>query len=287
MFSLEFIKQQFNIFKASMISFILGTGILIAGSFYFSLNGAQEFVDNQKIFESQSEKVMTSKIDSIKQSYESDKFIFENENANLRVVNDTLRNKMSRTPVNYRTVRKEYQDNIDKNTDIISSNQSRIDLIDDEMKQIIAQLREEEKTTLSSNLQENKSNIITFLIISSIIEMIIMMGIYYDKYYDYRSLKEYEESVINTPEFKLWYKYNYLLGLIFDSTNDVGDKIPTTDNIIELAKIGKTPITKGDFDKFMKLLYHLNIIAKDGNRRVLNLGEAEGKLMLRQYFNIK
>ena len=287
MFSIESIKQKFNILRGNMITFILGTAILIAGSFYFSLNGAKEFVDNQKFFETQTQQVMTSKVDSLQRVYDGQKTIFLDENASLRVVNDTLRNKLATTPSTYRTIRSEYQNNIDNNMNIINSNQSRIDGIDEQKQTAIAELRTTEQTTLSSNLDENKKNKMTFIIISSIIELIIMLGIYFDKFYGYKSIMEYEESVINTPEFKQWYKYNYLLDLIYSSTNELGSKIPTTSGLIELAKIGKTPISAGEFDKFIKLLYHLDIIDRDGNRRILNKPETEGKLMLRHYFNIK
>ena len=287
MFSIEAIKQSFNIFRGNMITFILGTAILITGSFYFSLNGAKEFVDNQKFFENQTHQVMTSKSDSLQKVYDSQKTIFLDENISLRVVNDTLRNKLASTPDNYRTVRREYQQNIDNNMNVINNNQNRIDGIDEEKRVAIAELRTTEETTLSSNLDENKKNKITFIIISSIIELIIMMGIYFDKFYNYKSLMEYEESVINTPEFKQWYKYNYLLELIYNATNEVGEKIPSTNNLIELAKIGKSPITKGEFDKFIKLLYHLNIVIREGTGRVLNISEDEGTVKLRQYFNIK
>jgi len=287
MFSMESIKQKFNIFRGNMITFILGTAILIVGSFYFSLNGAKEFVDNQKFFESQTEQVMTSKVDSLQNVFDDRTAIFVNENASLRVNNDTLRNKLASTPDNYRTVRREYQQNIDNNMGVINTNQVRIDAIDEERAQAIQELRATESTTLSSNLSENKKNKITFIIISSIIEIIIMLGIYYDKFYGWKSIKEYEESVINTAEFKQWYKYNYLLELILNSTNNVGEKIPSTGNILELAKIGKNSMTTGEFDKFIKLLYYLDILTREGNRRILNTSEDDAKLTLRHYFNIK
>jgi flagellar basal body-associated protein FliL len=287
MFSMESIKQKFNIFRGNMITFILGTTILIVGSFYFSLNGAKEFVDNQIFFETQTQKVMTSKVDSLNNVFEKQKEIYVKENASLRVVNDTLRNKLSTTPVTYRSIRKEYQDNINNNMDIINSNQNRIDDIEQRKKTAVEELKITEETTLSTKLSENKKNKITFIIISSIIELIIMMGIYYDKFYGWKSIKEYEESVISTPEFKQWYKYNYLLELILNSTKDIGEKIPSTDNLIDLAKIGKNTITKGDFDKFIKLLYYLEILTRDGNRRILNSTPEEAKMTLRHYFDIK
>jgi len=287
MFSMESIKQKFNIFRGNMITFILGTAILVVGSFYFSLNGAKEFVDNQKFFETQTQQVMTSKVDSLNNIFNDRTAVFENENASLRVVNDTLRNKLARTPDDYRTVRREYQSNIDNNMAVINSNQDRIDVINNEKLQAVQELRSRETTTLSSNLSENKKNKITFIIISSIIELIIMLGIYYDKFYGWKSIKEYEESVINTSEFKQWYKYNYLLELILNSTKDVGEKIPSTGNILELARIGKNQVTPGEFDKFIKLLYYLEILTREGNRRILNSSVEESKLTLRHYFNIK
>lgn len=287
MFSLEIIKQKFRIFRGNMLTFILATGILITGSFYFSLNGAKVFVDNQKFFEKQTKQIVTSKIDSLTMEYDNDIEVYVNENNNLRIINDTLRVKLSKTPLNYRTTRKEYQDIINTNTSIINSNQIRIDKIEAEKQISIVELKAYEDENLSSNLNENKKNKMTFIIISSIIELIIIFGIYFDKFYEYRSLLDYEESVINTSEFKMWYKYNYLLELIYNSTKDIGDKIPSTDNLIELAKIGKSPITSGEFEKFIKLLYHLDLIAREGNKRILNSTEEEGKKTLRTYFNIK
>jgi len=286
MFSLESIKHNFNILRGNMITFIIGTLLLIIGSFYFSLNGAKEFVDNQKFFETETQNIVASKVDSLSIFYDEQKLVYVNDNANLRIVNDTLRSKMSRTPTNFRTVRREYQDNINTNTRLIAANQERIDKIDTDNNIAIEELKKTESVSLSSNLSENKKNKLTFIIISSIIELIIMLGIYFDKFYEYRSIIEYEESVINTVEFKIWYKYNYLLELIYDSTKDVGEKIPSTQNLIDLAKIGKTPITSGEFDKFIKLLYHLNIIQREGSRRILNSSEDEGKKTLRNYFNI-
>jgi len=287
MFSMESIKQKFNIFRGNMITFILGTSVLIIGSFYFSLNGAKEFVDNQQFFETQNQQIMTSKVDSLNNIFDDKTIIFENENGRLRINNDTLRNKLATTPDSYRTVRREYQQNIDNNVGVINSNQDRIDAIDEERSEAIAELRSTESTTLSSNLSENKKNKITFIIISSIIELIIMLGIYYDKFYGWKSIKEYEESVISTSEFKQWYKYNYLLELILNSTKDVGEKIPSTGNLLELARIGKNQVTTGEFDKFIKLLYYLDILTREGNRRILNSTVEESKLTLRHYFNIK
>jgi hypothetical protein len=69
MFCLEYIKQQFHFFRANMFSFILGTAIIVAGSFFMSLNGARKFVDNEKIMTTQTETKVTTKVDSLKNFY--------------------------------------------------------------------------------------------------------------------------------------------------------------------------------------------------------------------------
>lgn len=286
MFSLELIKQKGKLFRKTMLSFLIGTGILIVGSFYFSLNGAKEFVDNQDFFETTTEQVITSKQDSVTNVFASKKFIFENENGTLRVVNAGLRDKLLNTPDTYRTIRSGYQSNIDKNMELIKENQERVDNINAEMEIELEKLRSKEETILTSKIDDNQSNKISFLIISAIIEIIIMLGIYYDKFYDYQTIKEYEESVVNTTEFKTWYKYNYLIELVYKSTKEVGEKIPTTGYLMELSKYSKTPITKGELDKFIKLLYFLGVIVKDGNKRILNITELKGKSILRSHFNI-
>ena len=44
---------------------------------------------------------------------------------------------------------------------------------------------------------------------SDVIEIIILLGIYYDKFYDYKIVEEYEKTIVETPGFKNWYKFNY------------------------------------------------------------------------------
>jgi hypothetical protein len=113
-----------------------------------------------------------------------------------------------------------------------------------------------------------------------------MIGIYYDKFYDYKLIKEYEETVVNTPEFKRWHKYNFLLEIIYNNVKDVGEQIPTVDGLIELAESSAVRITKPELDKFIKTLYYLEIVSLEGKRRVLNVTSDEGKQKLREYFNI-
>lgn len=286
LFSIELIKNQFNIFNKNMILFILSTLFLTLGSFYLSLNGASDFVNNQKVFEKETKNIVLSKVDSITNTYNTQLLSFKTENENLRFVNNGLRTKLTETSVNLVSVRNGYQKNIDKNTDIINSNQSTIDKIETEKKITISTVKSEEANNLNSTLNDNKSNMLAFIIISSIIELIIIIGIYFDKLYDFKTIIEYEKTVVETSTFKTWYLYNKILGVIYFGAKGVGERIPTTDYYLEALKINNIILSKTDFDKFMKILYVLEIVYLEGKRRILTKPEQEGKLLLKQYFKI-
>ena len=283
LFSIEFIKQKFKLFKKDMIVFILGTLLLVSGSFYLSLNGAKNFVDNQKIFKTETKTLVSTQNDSIINFYENKKQEYITENQKLKSYNDELRTKLVGASV--RDLNR-YQIIIDKNDKTIDKNDIDISNLNKEKNDKTSEFKNEQSDILKSNLIENNSNILTFILISSIIELIIMIGVYYDKLYDFKTIEEYEETVINTSEFKTWYKYNSILELIYSSTKNVGDKLPTTDSLIELMKISNLQVTKPEFERLIKLLYNLEIIKKDLNRRILNKSEQEGKIFLKQYFKI-
>jgi hypothetical protein len=282
LFSMEAIKTKFNIFRSNLITFILGVLIVIAGSFYFSLNGAYVFIDNTRVFEQETRTTLNTKVDSLNTFYFNQyiKPLMDN-NKLLSDQNTGYREQASNTNfvTRYTNLINENNKRIDNNNKLIAQYEKRRD---DE----IEQLKETELSQLDKSIDENRYNLIAFILLSTLIELIIIIGIFYDKFYDYKSVLEYEETIINTPEFKKWHKYNFILELIFSKSKNIGDQIPSTNNIIELTEIGGAKITKGELDKIIKILYYLEIIKLEGNRRVVNQIENDAKLSLRNYFNI-
>ena len=282
MFSLEFIKVQYKIFKRTMFSFIISVLLLLGGSMYLSLNGAQEFIDNQSLFEEQTSQVTKVNIDSVVNYYNNELiFPLREQNKKLTEQNDGY----------YETSTKMYSNRytalINANNKKIESNTASIQKYELERDNKVNEIKQNNSNLLANNLENNKSNIITFILISLMIELIIIFGIYYDKYYDYRTVKEYEETVINTPEFKTWHKYNFLLELICNATKDIGNTLPSTANIIDMARISKSPVTTSEFNKFIKILYLLEIVTMEGNKRYLNIPYDNAKLLLKDYYGIK
>jgi hypothetical protein len=286
-FSSEVIKNKFKIFKWNMAGFIFSVLLLACGSAYLSLSGAQKFVNNEQVFKTQTETMIVTNTDSLTKVYENKKKPYVIDNEQLRTITNDLRQKLASTSVGYVTIRKQYQENIDKNDANIKSNQTEITRLDNELNTKIAQIQNTQGTKLNETLSTNKSNTLAFIIISAVIELIILLGIYYDKYYDYKMVEEYEKTVIDTPGFKKWYRFNFLLGLIYSKTKEIGDPIPSTNAIVELSEVNGAKVDKGTLDKFIKILYYLDIVKLEGNRRVLNMTEEESTKKLRNYFDIK
>jgi hypothetical protein len=286
-FSTEVIKNKFKVLKWNMMGFIFGVLLLAGGSAYLSLSGAMKFVNNEQVFKEQTETTITSVADSLTRVYEDKKKPYVLDNEQLRTITNNLRGKLAETPVGYVTIRKQYQENIDKNDINIKSNQSEITRLDNELNTKIADYKSSEGTKLGEMSTQNKSNMLAFIIISAFIEIIILLGIYYDKYYDFKIVEEYEKTIIETPGFKKWYKYNYLLGLIYSRTKEVGEAIPSSNAILEMAEVGGNKLDKATLDKFIKILYFLEIVKLEGNKRILNMTEEEGIKKLRYYFDIK
>lgn len=283
LFSVEFIKNKFSIFRTNMISFIVGVLILVVGSFYFSLNGAMKFVDNNQVFKSKMESNITVKTDSINTFY-LNQYIkpLMNDNKILMDQNTDYSNQASKT-----TYKTKFTELITDNNKKIESNKSSIERYEQRRDKDISLISDYQNDKLSETLDINSSNIISFIILSSLVELIIMFGIYYDKFYDYKILEEYEKTVISTPEFKNWYEYNNLLKLIYSKSKFVGDQLPSSNALIELNNIKGVKISKSSLDKFIKILYHIEIVKLQGNRRVLNMVESDGLNKLKSYFDIK
>lgn len=99
--SFDLINSKYNILK-SIGNFFVSI-ILITMSFYFSLNGAMEFVTTNDEFVKKSNNYLTHQIDSVKSVYDDKTKVYNLDNNELRKINNLLRKKIVETPLNYKT----------------------------------------------------------------------------------------------------------------------------------------------------------------------------------------
>ena len=277
--SFDIIKNKFKI-NISLISSLIGSLCLIGASFYFSLNGAIKFANTSDEKNLIIEMNIQDKIDSLTIIYENKKQPFIIDNADLRKSNKELRNKISNTPLNYRTVRKELQNLIDANMNNIKINDKKILAINSEFEIEKNKLEENKEVNKKNNKSEDFDNILLFLMISTSIEFIIILGVYFREFF------EYNVYLLNESKLEGLYKkrnrYLTLLKFIYKKGS-----INQDEKIIAVSKLKQLIKEKGNIessnriiDEFFNDMTYLNIFKTSGKRRyaIVNYEEAIKKV---------
>lgn len=288
-FSINVIKLKSKFFKSSKISFLFATLILIAFSFMFSLNGAQKLVNKEKQNIEITQNNIQEQVDSVNTYYletyinaksEENKSLIDQRQKDLDYLdNGFWKSNTERNNVNERIT------NVDKR---IGVNDSIIAYYNAEKNKIIDEIKQSENSTLLSDQLQNEINIIYFLLLSAIIEIIIMVGIYYNRKYENVVIKEYEDEIVNTAQFKKWKLSNSILETIFNYGDiRVDEPLPSIKSITEVIEANEMPITKKELDDTLKIFKFLKISETRGSRRYLKMDINEAKFTLNNYFKIK
>lgn len=262
----DLIKNKKVILKRFLGNIIISI-LFIACSFYFSLNGAKNFASNNKEEVKLEQISYQSEIDSVKWLYENKKETYVTDNQKLRKANNNYRDKIIETPLNYRTVRKEYQALIDKNLEVIEENNKELDIIEEEKKsEVVKIVTKEEKSNQQRN-NETNSSIVLFLIISSTIEILIIGGVYFRKYYEYNVFIENKPKLSEIAKRKE--RYITLIKFIYkDGSLSEGKQIVPQYKLIELIQ-EKTNISspKKFIMNFFQDMEYLGIFEMRSKRR--------------------
>jgi len=266
--SFDLIKNNYKITK-KFVGWFLFSLSLISASFYFSLNGAINFASTSKEKNIVFEENIDNKIDSITIKYDKFKEKYEDDNSLLREANVKLRNKIIETPNNYITVRKELNKLVNANLNTIELNNEQINSLNKELDQKISILKNE----LNNQKKENKSNdiegILLFLIISTSIELIIILGVFFRQYYDYNTFlinqSKIENIIIKRERYITLLKFLYKNGSLGQ-----GEKIIGISKLQELvAKNSKIPSSNKFVKLFIDELTIMGILKLEGKRRYI------------------
>lgn len=271
-------KLNFKVFGWSVTSMAI-----IILSFYLSISGSKNLARTSSIKNAIVQTEVDSKSDSLVTVYDMMKQPYVDDNASLRAVNTELRQKIAETPLNYPTVRKGYQDNIDKNTELIRENDKKIDNINAELHQKIGEYNAEFAETKSENQTEDTKNIFLFVIIVCFNEILIIGGLYFREYY------EYTLYMINQEKFEKMYqkkdRYRALITFVYgEGKAATGDKV-MSGLLLKEAVAEKTSIQNSNkfVDEFLRDMDNLGIFTTHGKRRLINVSFAEALEMIENY----
>lgn len=268
--SFDLVKNKFKILRTSILSWFVFSICIIALSFYLSLNGARNFASTNFQENKEIENNLDNKIDSLRNIFEDKKDVYITENNELRETNSELRKNMIDLPEGWRVTRKEYQETIDKNNDVINENENRIDGIDDELDTEINQMKDVFELKKKESENNVFKNIILFLLISTSIEVLIIVGIYFREYYDYNLY------IANSDRLEKIYKkrdrYRAMLGYIYkEGKLQQGNKVMAVSKLIDLIKDNTTITNPKKFvETFINDMESLDVFVVQGKRRLIN-----------------
>ena len=279
----EFLKRF--LFKQAALTYLTGRSktekyiisglslLIISTSFYLSISGANTLSDKSQKIEGKTTEQINKTIDNINRDYniKTDK-INKQIDAYTQLI--TIGTKS-------RSLRTQY------NTMILAANQ-QLDKLN---------LQKGIEITTAKNDLNNQKNILTvysnnnvkaFLILSTFIELIILIGVAFDTYYNHRVFKDYDLLAQTNRKYKYYVLYNRLLDAVY-SNGKIGKNNPILSACI-LAKIAKSidlNVTTPQVNTFYSLLGQLNVTKiETRSKRIALVDLATAKAALKQHYQL-
>lgn len=290
-FSLQQIKYK-SFTNKDVFPLFLVSVVIISISFYSSIKGAKEFSSKSKQIDTQIEsnldmyrdsmsKVYTLKFDEINKeiSVKKSKIEDKDKEQTLLESNDPMTRQQKSRVKDLKTEKSELK--------------SEITILENKVK--------EEKNNLESDIkkyeedlslegkdkkEENKNNSFFFIIISTLIELIILAGVYFNEYYKWRSYDEFKKKLDKDPNFNKWYSYNSILDVIYNDDTKINDKLPSNKIIQDLSKVNGIILLNKDMIDLSKLFVSLGIIRSSGNAKYIAKSKETAQEILKKHFNI-
>jgi hypothetical protein len=286
-------------FKKDVLPLFFLSITIIGISFYSSIKGASEYSskgdkieqDFQKInkrYEDSITKVYQTKIEKIEKSGGVKEIALnklydqQNELNNLALTGNLTpgqKKLLKSLPAQIKSLETENKPFIEsKKSDIKALEAER----DDKIKKHHADTEKESKKKKS----DNSNNSLAFIIFSTIIEISILAGVYFNNYYDVRSYREKKDEIEKDPNFQKWRIYKQILDIIYTEDTKVNQKLPSNKGIMELCKLSDVIMLPKDITNFLKTMGSLGIIKTSGSTRYFSKARDVAFETLNKHFNI-
>ncbi len=291
-FSMMYLKTK-DMFSKRILPLLISSFIVISLSFYATVSGSKEFSSKEKeIVEKYDDKLESykTKVDSI---YKSDidklkvqiednkKRIVEKDDEQTRIESGEKINSSNRRRVN------DLKDEKKVLSTEIDNIYIKIDEFEQKKKKDILEYEKELDGKKSKDTNNNSRNTLFFILLSTIIELLIIVGVYFNKYFIFRSYNEEKERLYKSPNYQNFKLYSSILDIIYTNDTMINDKLPSSKSIIEMCKINNLIILKKDVDNMFKLLNNLGVIRSSGSVKYFNREKDMSIDQLKKYFKIK
>jgi hypothetical protein len=290
-FSMEYLRFK-NLLKKEVLNLVLFSLLVISFSFYCSLNGAKEFSSKSALIEEQAKSNITQFKDSLTTVYNVKIDDIEKEikgyKSKIEVKDKEQTDLEASSPLTYQQ-RQRIRD-LKKEKDDLRTEVTKSEGKENDVKKELA----DKITTHEANLikdadnkkSENSNNSFMFIIISTLIEIIILVGVYFNKYYKWRSYSDMKQKLDRDPNYQKWSQFSAILEILYLNETKVNDRVPSNKAISDMCRTNGFILLNRDVQEFTKLLTSLKILRVSGSSRYFAKDKDSAIETIKSYFNI-
>jgi hypothetical protein len=290
-FAIQYLKIK-SFSKDVLPLFILSLAI-IGTSFYASIHGAQEFSSKEDVIEEKQKETVNSFSDSLTKVYNVKLKSIESEiksNKYKIETKDKEQTDLEAIQPPTRSARQRIKDLKDEKN-ILRGDITKLESDESAVKTELSNKIKEHETTIGAETEDkkkdNSSNSLAFVLISTLIELIILAGVYFNEYYKFRSYREFRDKLEKDPNFQKWMLYDQILSIIYTEDTKMNQKLPSNKGIIDMCKVNDIILMPKDVTDFLKVTNGLGIIKTSGSNRYVNKQRDLAFEILRKQFNIQ
>lgn len=279
-FSISFLKLK-GITKEVLPLFFISLSI-ISLSFYASIKGAAEFSSKSVEIEVKGKETIKTYNDSLTKVY----------NDEIKVLEDNFKSK-DEILTNLQTLALTQRLSKDQRTTISDLSTQKKDIqqqVADKKTELANKIKEHETgvtTEAASKKEDNSKNSLMFVIISTLIELTILAGVFFNEYYKFRSYNEFRSKLEKDPGYQKWLLYDQMLHIIYTEDTKMNQKLPSNKAIIDMCKANGIIVLPKDLSDFLKILTNIGIIKVSGSSKYINKTKDLAEEYLRKQYNIE
>jgi hypothetical protein len=294
-FSIQYLKDK--AVSKLVMPLLLVSSLLISASFYSSLTGAKEFSSKSNQLELIKKDQIKNFTDSINEQYSIKTESIESEIKEYRqsisekdkeqsIINKALLDRGNLT-------RSEKERNLQLKTEKeflfeqISKSDDKLSEINNEKSLVISAYESDISNETDSKKEDNSKNSFIFIILSTIIELVILAGVFFNQYYKFRSYREFRNKIEKDPNYQKWLLYDQILGIVITNETKINQKLQSNKAIIESCKVNDMIVLPKDVTDFLKVLNNLGIIKSSGSAKYVVKTFEIAQDILRTNFNIE
>jgi hypothetical protein len=279
-FSISYLKLK-GITKEVLPLFFISLAI-ISMSFYASIKGASEFSSKSNEIEVKGKETIKIYNDSLTKLY----------NGQITDLEDSFKSK-DEALTSLQNLALTQRLSKDQRTTISDLSTQKKDIqqqVADKKTELVAKIKEHETgvtTEAADKKEDNSKNSLIFVIISTLIELIILAGVFFDQYYKFRSYNEFRNKIEKDPNYQKWLLYEEMLKITYTEDTKISQRLPSNKSIIDMCRAADIIVLPKDVINFVKIIANLNIIKVSGSAKYFGKQRDMSFQILRKYFNIE